>query len=117
MVLVDTSVWIDFLRNGNGLLQDLLLEGDVATHPIIIGELHVGNISKRDQFLSSIENLPTAIEASHAEVIAFIESHKIHGKGVGYMDVTILCSAILSGFQLWTLDKRLDALSKKFIQG
>ena len=52
MVLVDTSVWIDFLRSGNELLQDLLNDNEVATHPLVIGELHIGNISKRNIFLS-----------------------------------------------------------------
>jgi len=31
MILVDTSVWIDFLRLGNEKLNNLLLDGEVAT--------------------------------------------------------------------------------------
>jgi len=113
MILVDTSVWIDFLRSGNGLLQDLLEEGEVATHPVVIGELHVGNISKRDLFLSLLDNLPVVGEATHQEVIQFIEEHKIYGKGVGYFDTHILCSSLISQTPLWTLDKRLDKLAKE----
>lgn len=51
MVLVDTSVWIEFLRQGNNRLGELLEQGEVATHSLVIGELHVGNIPKRRNFL------------------------------------------------------------------
>lgn len=112
MILVDTSVWIDFLRSGNSLLQDLLEEGKVTTHPLVIGELHVGNISKRDVFLSLLEELPKVEEASHQEVLYFIEKNKIYGKGVGYSDTHILCSSLISNTPLWTLDKKLDKLAK-----
>ena len=112
MVLVDTSVWIDFLRQGNTMLEDLLKDGEVATHVLIIGELNVGNIAKRKQFLSLLDNLPRVGECSHEEVLFLIEKHKLHGKGIGYSDAHILCSSILHGTPLWTLDKRLDKIAK-----
>ena len=40
-------------------------------------------------------------------MLAFIEGHKLMGKGLGYIDVHLLASAVLSGLSLWTLDKRL----------
>ena len=111
MILVDTSVWIDFLRSGNALLRDLLEEGEVATHPLVIGELHVGNIVKRDVFLSLLDNLPKIVEATHDEVLHFIEENKIYGKGIGYFDTHILCSSLIAQTPLWTLDKKLDKLA------
>lgn len=113
MVLVDTSVWVDFLRSGNGLLQGLLDENKVATHPLVIGALHVGNISKRALFLSLLDNLPLIQEATHKEVLHFIEMHKTFGKGIGYFDTHILCSSILSNKPLWTLDKRLNKIANE----
>ena len=112
MVLVDTSVWIDFLRCGNGLLEELLRDFQVSTHPLVIGELAVGNLTGRDEFLSLMKNLPGTKEASHDEVRSFIDQHQVYGKGVGYFDVHILCSAILANHPLWTLDKRLHALAQ-----
>jgi predicted nucleic acid-binding protein len=112
MFLVDTSVWIDFLRKGNALLNDLLKDGEVVTHPLIYGELSVGNLSKRKQFLSLFSDLPSVPECSHEEVLFMIESHKLYGKGIGYTDVHLLCSAIIHDINLWTLDKRLDQLIK-----
>jgi len=38
-VLVDTSVWMDFLRSGEQVLKSLLNSNRVVMHPMIIGEL------------------------------------------------------------------------------
>lgn len=112
MVLVDTSVWIDFLRQGNKLLEDLLLEGEVATHPLIIGELHVGNLRDRKAFLQLLSNLPQIQECSHEEVLFLIDEDELFGKGIGYTDAHLLCASIIYETPLWTLDKRLDKLAK-----
>lgn len=112
MILVDTSVWVGFLRKGDPLMSDLLAEGKVFTHPFIIGELRLGNIPKRKSFLSLIENLTQSILATNEEVTYLIEKNKLHGKGIGYIDAHILASAIISSVPLWTLDKRLDTISK-----
>ena len=114
MVLVDTSVWIGFLREGDSLLSDLLSEGEVSTHPFVIGELRLGNISKRKNFLELIESLPQCRQASNEEVTYLVESNNLYGKGIGYTDAHILASSIIGRSPLWTLDKRLDAISKKF---
>ena len=116
MFLVDTSVWIDFLREGNVLLNDLLQDGEVVTHPLICGELSVGNLNKRKQFLYLLSDLPSVPECSHEEVLFMIEKHKLYGKGIGYTDVHLLCSAIIHDVQLWTLDKRLDKLARTLIR-
>ena len=60
MILVDTSVWIDHLRKGNGRWSDLLMNSSVLVHPHVIGELTCGNLSNRKQVL----NLLTALPAS-----------------------------------------------------
>ncbi len=117
MVLVDTSVWVGFLREGDPLLSDWLNEGAVLTHSMIIGELRLGNIAKRKQFLSLLENLPMSMHASDDEVTHLIEENKLYGKGIGYVDAHLLVSSMLSAAPLWTLDKRLDAISRKLKPG
>ncbi len=114
MILVDTSVWIDHLRSGNELLSNLLEQNRVVTHPLVLGELSVGNISKRSTFLQLLRNLPVASEASHDEVIVFIENHHMWSKGVGYFDMHLLCSSLIDSIPLWTMDKKLSALAKAF---
>jgi predicted nucleic acid-binding protein len=39
MILVDTAVWVDHLRNGNDALSGLLVKDEVVCHPMVIGEL------------------------------------------------------------------------------
>jgi predicted nucleic acid-binding protein/Arc/MetJ family transcription regulator len=107
VVLVDTSVWVSHLRETNESLVGLLNDGKVVCHPFVIGELACGGLQNRMVILSLLEALPKAQEASHNEVLGFIDAHKIMGKGLGYVDVHLLASAFLSGVALWTLDKRL----------
>lgn len=113
MVLVDTSVWIDFLSDSELLLSDLLVEDKVLVHPFVIGELRLGNIPKRKNFLSLIENLPQSSVATNEEVTHLIESNKLHAKGIGFTDAHILASSMIDDVPLWTKDKRLHAISKK----
>lgn len=108
MVLVDTSVWISHLRDGSPSLEELLNNGDVLCHLFILGELACGNIKNRIEILSLLKSLPMAMEAEHVEILRFIEDKKLAGKGLGYIDVHLLASAILSDSQIWSLDKRLN---------
>lgn len=52
MILVDTSVWIDHLRAGDTTLSDLLNDGQVLTHPFIIGEIGLGSLKQRSLVLA-----------------------------------------------------------------
>ena len=113
MILVDTSVWVAHLRDGTIGLEILLDEGNVACHPFIIGELACGNLKNRHEILSLLETLPTATQAEHEEVMQFIETRSLMGKGLGYIDMHLLASAILTNVSLWTLDKRLDKVSSR----
>ena len=107
MVLVDTSVWIDHFRNGNDPLIKLLDDGRVYCHPWIMGELACGNLKNRDQILSFLHDLPLAVPVHHDEVLDFINHNKLMGKGLGYIDVCLLASAVLSDLKIWTLDANL----------
>ena len=114
MVLIDTSVWIDHLRRGNPKLQVLLTNVDVACHPFVIGELACGNLRKRDEVLRLLNDLPQAPVASYEEVLHFIESYKLMGQGVGYIDTHLLASAALADTALlWTRDQRLQKIARK----
>ena len=113
MVLVDTSVWVDHFRYGNTDLENQLNDGGVACHRFIIGELACGNLSNRAEILSLLKALPPAEHAEHAEVMHSIENYKLMGKGLGYIDMHLIASAILSKVPIWTLDKKLKAVSSK----
>ena len=107
MILVDTSVWIDHLRGGDARLAALLEAGRVLSHPFVIGELACGNLRNRAEVLTLLHELPRAVAATDAEVLAFIETHTLMGRGIGYLDAHLLAAAALSAARLWTRDRRL----------
>ena len=111
-VLVDTSVWVDHFHRGESLLQDLLSSGQVATHPFIIGELACGHISNRTEILKLLSELPTVTLATNEEAMHLIEKHRLGGKGLGWIDVHLLASALLSHTPLWTRDRKLTAIAR-----
>lgn len=115
MILVDTSVWIEHLRHGSVELETLLNEGAVACHPFIIGELACENLKNRDEILSLMQELPLASSVEDYEALHFIEDHKIMGKGLGYIDIHLLMSALLTRIPFWTMDKRLHEVSLKLL--
>jgi hypothetical protein len=115
MILVDTSVWVEHLRSGTVGLEALLYDGYVVCHPFIIGELACGNLQNREEILSLLQDLPMASRVDDDEVIQFIEDNKLMGKGLGYIDIHLLISALLTRIPLWTMDKRLHEVSLTFL--
>jgi predicted nucleic acid-binding protein len=113
MVLVDTSVWVEYLRSGNVGLENLLNEGHVVCHPFIVGELACGNLSNRSEILSLLQALPLANHAEHEEVMHFIGNYSLMGKGLGYIDMHLIVSALLTKVPIWTLDKKVKEVSSK----
>lgn len=107
MILVDTSVWIDHLRRGNAELVRLLEEGDVIVHPFVVGELACGKIKNRVEILELLRELPEASSSDHDEAQHLLESGKLQGKGLGWIDVHLLASARISDCAIWTRDRAL----------
>jgi predicted nucleic acid-binding protein len=107
MILVDTSIWITHLREGNKQLTELLMEAQVMCHPFIIGELACGNIKNRNEIISLLKALPIAPIADFDEFLFFTDKNHLMGKGIGFVDIHLLISAKLAGIKLWTADKRL----------
>jgi len=107
MVLVDTSVWVEHLRRGEARLAALLSAGDVLCHPFVIGELACGHIRRRTEILGLLSALPSVEEATHDDVLDFIERRRLQGKGLGLIDMHLLASCALARRPLWTLDARL----------
>lgn len=111
MILVDTSVWIEHLRVGDPGLTALLGHDRVLAHPWVIGELSLSRLDRRQEVLGLLGNLPSASVASDAEVLALIETRRLFGRGLGWVDVHLLAAALLSHARLWTYDRRLAAVA------
>jgi predicted nucleic acid-binding protein len=112
VILVDTSVWIDSLRHGFDDHLTYLLDGEsVLMHDFVIGELAMGSLKDRRARLSMLANLHRIPTASDYEVLTLVESEKLYGLGLTYIDVHLLtatrASADFEPVRLWTADKKL----------
>jgi hypothetical protein len=117
-IVVDTSVWIEHLRGRESHLATVLTNDSVLMHPFVIGELACGHLRNRSALLSLWHALPPTSVATEAEVLEFIERHRLMGIGLGYVDVHLLASTILGGAaRLWTLDRRLAAVAAELKVG
>ena len=117
MVLVDTSVWIRYLSNrapfAAGL--DRLLELDEVTgHELVYGELLIGDRGGRRKLLAAYELIHQATLVPHRDVVQFVHARDLHGRGLGWIDIHLLASAIVGRMQLWTVDQRFSAVAKEF---
>jgi hypothetical protein len=112
MILVDTSVWVDHLRNNTPALVRLLEQNRVLMHPMVLGELACGNLQNRQPLLQLWQQLQPSPTVTHEEALYFIEQHQLMGKGIGYIDAHLLASVVLAtGTTLWTRDKRLARIA------
>lgn len=58
----------------------LLDEAQVLAHPWVIGELALGQLSRRGEILGLLSNLPQPATAREAEVMNLIESRHLFGR-------------------------------------
>ena len=113
MVLVDTSVWVNHLRQGDPVLANLLTSGLVLMHPFVRGELACGTFKDRRQTLFYLSTLAPAKTASTDEVLGLLERRMLWGKGLSWIDAHLVASALLSHARLWTADKQLHAVASQ----
>jgi predicted nucleic acid-binding protein len=116
MVLVDTSIWIRFLANRAPYAAELdrLLENEeVSGHALVYGELLIGDRGGRRTLLDSYEKMPQAAPIAHSEVVEFVRHRALQGRGVGWIDIQLLASALVEKHDLWTADSNFDAVAKE----
>jgi predicted nucleic acid-binding protein len=115
MILVDTSVWVEFLRGSSraARLVDLLEDGDVSVHPWVRGELALGSLGpRRGAFLADLRSLPPAAVVPDEEVLEMVEARGLAGRGIGWVDAHLVASALVEGASLWTFDRRLAGAAR-----
>lgn len=89
------------------------MDGDVLCHPFVVGELACGNLKNRSEILGLLRSLPQAGTVSLEEILSFIESRGISGKGIGLIDAHLLAAALIGKVELWTEEKRLKTLAQQ----
>jgi len=116
MVLVDTSVWIRALASRapfRAELDRLLALDEVAGHELVYGELLIGDRGGRRKLLAAYEWMYRVSPVPHREVVRFVRERDLHGRGVSWIDIHLLASAIVGRMKLWTADSSLAALAKE----
>jgi len=115
VILADTSVWIDHFRSGDAQMRDQLQRGQIATHPLIVGELALGSLRQRTRTLALLDQLPHVVLAHTSEVRHMIETRRLYGRGLGLVDAHLIASAFLEpAVRLWTRDKQLRKVVTDF---
>jgi len=114
MVVPDTSIWIEFLKQNADITHrflSLLETRQVAVIEPVFSELVYGVRKSRDKelVLAYWQLLPKLRfdSGSMLEAARFANDHKYFARGVGLMDAVILLPVLNQGYQLWTLDKRI----------
>ena len=113
MILADTSVWVDHFRRGSMRFAQRLEKGEIAIHTVVLGELATGNLARRQQTLAALHSLPRVKEGSNEECLAYLETHRLFGRGIGWNDVQLLVAARLGHMHLWSLDRSLTTIAAR----
>ncbi|WP_114748125.1 PIN domain-containing protein [Pleomorphovibrio marinus] len=114
MIVPDTSIWIEFLKQNDPVTSrflPLLKAGKIAVIEPIFAELLYGVRKPNDKelVLSYWQILPKLDfeNGSMLRASEFANNQNFHSLGVGLMDAAIMQPVINSGYQLWTLDKKV----------
>jgi predicted nucleic acid-binding protein len=116
MILVDTSVWIRYLAGREPYarqLDRLLARDEVAGHDFVYGELLIGDPGGRRRLLADYCQMHQAGMVSHRDVVAFVRARDLSGRGVGWVDIHLLASALEGGLRFWTADSRLATIAEE----
>lgn len=113
MILVDTSIWIDHINKGFNDHLGFLLEGEsVVMHDFVIGEIAMGSLKDRRAQLAILRDLHKIPTAADEEVRLLVESARLHGTGLSYIDAHLLTAARASAdaepVRIWTRDGGLN---------
>ena len=122
MILVDSSVWIDYFRGNNtaqtGLLDGLLDSQEVAIGDLIFTEVLQGcKIEKEFNEVRRLLGRLDVISLSGVDVVveAARNYRKLRALGAtvrGTIDVILATRCIVSGYQLLHSDRDFDAFER-----
>lgn len=115
LVLADTSVWVDHLRSPDPLMIQISDQERLLTHPYVIGELAMGNLRRRSDFIRGLRRMDHVARAMDTEVTKLVEENRLYGLGISWIDAHLLASTLLvDNVMLWTRDRRLNTVAARF---
>jgi predicted nucleic acid-binding protein len=112
MIILDTSVWIEHLKNNQNLfpkINKLLESKEILAVECIFGELLQGVKTEAEREI--IINFWTYLPKEYYENIIiqageYSAKNKLLDHGVGLVDAIILMHGIKSNSKIWTLDNK-----------
>jgi predicted nucleic acid-binding protein len=93
VILVDSSVWVDHWDKSILELSKALLDEQVLVHPWVIGELSLTDFQRRKVLLSHLSLQSEALVIDDKPLLKFIQEHRLHESGLGWVDCQLLASA------------------------
>ncbi len=117
MVLVDTSIWIDYFRDGENSsdLEILIDENLIVTNEIILAELiPYLKIKKQTEVVKLLNEVnQTPLDIHWEEIIQLqVKCLKSGANGVGIPDLIIAQNAKQNNCKIYSLDKHFKLLNK-----
>ena len=116
MILMDTSVWIEYLRQNVDYFEDvqsMLARRMIVSVEPIFAELTYGVKNRKDkQMLNSYWQVLPRIDFgtdSMLEAAEYANNNDFQQLGIGLMDALIIQSTINGDHLLWTLDQRINS--------
>ena len=117
MVLVDSSVWIEYFKGNKSVLQlnELIDSNNLCINDLILAELlpSINHNKELDlkELLLTIEKIDIAIDWHQIISMQTINLRNGINK-VGISDLIIAQNAIENNIELYTMDKHFDLMSK-----
>jgi len=115
MILVDTSVWIEFFRQETIIadhIRVLLKKKTIVTLEPIFSELLYGvsNMKEYEVVHSFWQMLPKIEfpEGSMIEAASLARQRNYHLMGIGVLDAAIIQATEQGDHRLWTLNERIN---------
>jgi len=112
MIILDTSVWIEHLRNNPNYypkVKTLMENMEILAVECVFGELLQGvkNKSEKDIIINFWTYLP---KRNYKDIIIqageYSAQYKLPDRGVGLIDAIILMHGIKNNSKIWTLDTK-----------
>jgi predicted nucleic acid-binding protein len=123
MILVDTSIWIEYLKQNHDFIiemESLLENKQVITIEPVFSELIYGSRNEKEK--SIIESYWKVLprikfnEGSFFEAAVFANKNNYQNIGIGLTDAILTKATIENKLLIWTLDKKiLSSLNERFL--
>lgn len=119
MILVDTCVWIEYLKRRTPIhaeMTRLLATYEVLAHEVVFAELIQGfrREEEVELLLQFWHNMPASTcDGGFLEAGRLSFDEQLTRKGVGLIDAALVAEARHRGIKIWTLDKRLLSVLKE----